>query len=246
MSLPPMITKCSKCNFKQIDVLRPRIYRYVLPHGVVIPILFEKVWCCDCDKLTLSEVVRADKWIEEIEKAKTLLECHLEAKQKLTGSLSRFIFRKKYQNKFNTIELSIYASSNYVFDLEDGLKHIATRNNLPRFLSCGSQSIYELNVKQVRVHEETEDDDGIENVSEHPGCGGDLISGFDRSGYRIMPAPDILFFDCHGLRIEPAKIGLEFDDKYLYRGHEVRDTVSHDNRLIWGRNNAIRNSVSLT
>lgn len=246
MSLPPMITKCSKCNFKQTDVLRPRIYRYVLPRGVIIPILFEKVWCCECDKITLSEVVRADEWIEEIEKAKTLLEGHLKAKQKLVASLSRFVFRKKYQKELSVIELSIDASSNYIFDLEDGLKYIIIRNSLPRCLSCGSQSIYELNVKRVRVREETEDEDGIENVCEHPGCGGDLVSGFDRSRYRIIPAPDILFFDRYGLRIDPPEIGLEFDDEYLYRGHEVRDAISHDSRLIWDRNNAIRNSVSMT
>lgn len=194
MSWPVTTYYCTKCDFKQGDLVTWGTKEYVLGNGVRIQAWPRLGWCEDCRELAAVEDLSVESHRADLDKAVNELIAPGFRPVRRWWELHWFILPGLWHRKFKDWNCCV----SKIDDAMDTLRLIARRKTPPRCLACGSNHVTAPLVTDRSEWRDTSQPKKTGFV--HPGCGGEMWMLMD--GFRIALKPKIRRYSPEGDFIE--------------------------------------------
>ena len=198
MSWPVTTFYCTKCDFKQGDLVAWGAREYVLSHGIRIQVCSRLGWCEDCRGLAAVEDLSQESRRADLEEATRELIALQFRPVRRWWELQWFILAGLWRRKVETWN----CCAGKVDDAKDALNLIASRKTPPRCLACGSNRVTAPLVTDTSEWRNTNQPKRTGFL--HPGCGGEMWMIED--GFRIALKPSIRRYTPEGDSIEQEDV----------------------------------------
>lgn len=196
--MPVMEFTCTHCNFLSGGLGLRGTKVYVLPNGLYVPMATTYSWCDECENLVEAEDLFEHPCLLSIEAAKVRMAALPKRPTRKWWQLLHFLFKSAWQMHVNEWERDQVGAQTDIDDNVDLLKIIRKRNHehdSARCLKCGSRRI--LAADPAKHMQSPEYDEQYFIGLMHPGCGGQLQSGFN-SEFRVAMRRSIVSYTPDG------------------------------------------------
>lgn len=215
MSMPVMEFTCTRCNFigGGLGIRETKVYE--LPNGIRVPMSTAISWCDDCGHLVESEDLSEQSCLLSIEVAKDHLSSLSGRPTRKWWQLQRFLFSSAWRKRVADWVSSHILTQTDMDDQVELLGIIRERNNehdLARCLKCRGRRIQ---AADPAKHMQSADSDERYFIGLiHPGCGGQLQSGFN-SEFRVAMRRSIVSYAPDGTFLSREVVeGNPYDSEY--------------------------------